>query len=473
MRLKKVWTSPGMLSVLASLVQSLKMLIVAPLALQRISPFEMDIYYLFVGAAVITVLVRARLCDVFNTMLCYAWSGCEDLSPIKEGERQSTGKPNLPLFGQTMRVLARIEWKAVFWLLLISGGVAVAGLMQLSPIEQWTPTIWWALLLGLIGSHVGFVQAHLEAALMAMGRIHWCYRYSMAVAILFVLASCVAILAGAGLVGLLAAQVIVSLAGLVMMRTIMKLPPEVLAEYRKSISREKFLEIIKWAAAPLWKSALTTLATMGVYRIAGVFQANIGISGSVASFMFAQSILLMLITVAAGPLGSILPSISSQISVGKARDGVEKGCQYTGLAFYLILAGVLTGALLLPSVFVWMKSKTPFLETSLWLTYGILTALAYVQQCWATIYTRTNDMLFFKRYLWTSGLSLLLLMLSAHFQSPLGIILSITLPQLFCLGMLPLAELRRLSSSDYQWLLRQTFWPKLWPARSLTARYNS
>lgn len=454
---KKMATSASVMGMVASLLQPLRMLILAPLMLTSLSAFELDVYFLLVGASVITTLVRSRLCDIFSTMLSFSYAGADDLSPRKNVSLKAGDvDPNWKGFGSALGTLRLLEQRVVFPLFLFSLLIAFVGVVRVRSIYEWDFNTWFAVLAGTTAVHIMLFQTHIEAGLKGSGKITTCYQINILTSVIFVILAVVLVLSGLGITGLVICQFFTSILTLYLFKKYLKLPDVALSAFTAARYKPD-IQVIEWAWKPLWKSALMSLSTMGIYRASGMFVAGIGSVGTVASFMFAQNILLVISSVSISPVVSQFPALSASIAKGKFPEFAEYIFVRVGLSSWIYLFSIIAAGCSLPWLLNYIGSNAPFPDASIWFLYGILFFFVQWLQMWASICDRTNEMLFYRRYLIAACLSLVGLYFATLLNNLYGIVLSITIPQVIMLNYSPLVKISLLSNMRISKIIIKSF----------------
>jgi len=459
--MSKLGNSPSAMAVLSRLLQPLRMLVLVPLVFTKFTTFESDVYFLFASATILTVMARARMCDVFTTMLSFAYAGADDLSPISSEKQRTEGsEPNWLIFAHATRFLDRMQWRLVGPLLLLSSAIIILSIASIRGMAEWNAWTWAVILLGIIAAHVNFLRSPVEAGLKGVGRVVVCYRINIIAALAFVVAGSIAISLNGGLFGLVCVQIVIAMIKIWLFDWYYArdVKPNI---HNLAVDRNSELDrkIFEWAWAPMWKSSVGFLAGIGISRIAGIFVANTGGEGSVASFIFAQNILLTMTGMVQALLASQFPRYSRMFAHGNTAPLVRDAAERTGVIVYVMIAGIISSGLILPWLMQLIGSNVNFMELRLWLMYGFLYLIGQMIGVWAFIYGRSNHMPFYRHQIASFILAFFGLVMASQFQSVLGVILSITLCHVITLRLLPFSKLSEVSGVSMVSIFMSILWP--------------
>jgi len=393
--INKLLKSPTATTFLTRAVSPLRILILTPVVLGTFSKVELDVFFMFGSALVFFTIFSARLGDVFMRMLAYAFAGAESLAPVtelKKMERPVGDSPNWQLFGSAYKTLGSLLAVAALPSVLFAVATftwTIGTLTDWSFSDRW---LWAAAGVGALNSVIEITFLRYRAALVAAGGIAKANLVELFSAVLSVVVSCLVVLLGGGLFGLITTQFVFNcLRRILLIREL----PKPLREDRWKFGWDQ--QIISWAWSPLWKSLVSMTAGMGVERSVGLFLVAVGRPGFAAPFLLAQSLIGTVSQLGSVPLQSQLPRFATMLAKGEGRDVVVQSIARIFPLPIVMFLFVGLGSFLLPWLLELLDSSISFLKPRDWFLLGIGLTLRRFVASFAQVYVLTNNMVFYLR----------------------------------------------------------------------------
>jgi hypothetical protein len=369
--IERLWHTPTLNTWASFATRSLTFVIVLPLLLRRFSSEELTVWYLFATLASLQMLAELGFGSTFVRVIAYAMSGAESLPAAMAGNGTNRGGANLELLGRiigTMRTIyRRLTWLLVILLGLGGSWALLRPLAALpEPSSGW---IAWALVYA--NTLLVFQGNFFSTWLQGTNQIALLRRWETFTSLGSIFTSFLLLKLGAGLLPLVAATQ--AWAALGVARNAW-LAFQVLGGQLKTFRQSRYCPDVFAAVWPsAWRAGIGVAMSQGVTQCSGLIYAQLGQSQSVASYLLALRLQVILASMANAPFASKLPLLSRWWAEG-AKDRIvaaaRRAMSLTLWAVVLPLVGLgVLGPLLLKSI----GSRTPFPDPWVWWLLGAAT----------------------------------------------------------------------------------------------------
>lgn len=442
---KKIWNSPTVTGWLYFTVVPLRLFLLTPLVLSKLSKEELDAFFLFASTMVLASVVEFRMSDTFDKMLSYAVAGGKELAPF-EGLGTSRGvEPNWSLLKrcrQTQRSLTFILLIPVGMFCMFLGWISVGRLLEWNYAKT---DIWLGMVMNVAVALLSMLLSPLHSNMKALDKAALGNRLGFFYAAATIILSAIAValdarLAAIGLIQLLATLVY----GMILSYY---QPKEIKSSTLVAWSLDR--EVISWAWRPLLRGVIIQIATFGTARSAGLFLAGNQAPGQLAQFMFAQNLLFTMGNFSATAVLTQIPRYARELVAGHNLTVIRDGTMRVGVSLMMMLGGIMAAAIGAPVLLSLIHSKVAFLDIGTWMLFGVGFTLYTLQNLLALLHDVTNQQVLFARSVCASLLVVCLLFALQHFD--LRIPLSaycvvIFLPYLIVINWIPINKLSELGS---------------------------
>ncbi len=365
----------------------MSVMIVLPLVLVKFEPAEVAVWQLFATLFTLMLLLDFGLSPTFSRLLAYARGGAT-LDEMADMRTRSAvrGAPNE---AAAATIFGALRWLYPRMVLCIAAFFAVIGTLALvRPIGMTTnPQVaWLAWALVLPVSAIGFWGSVYAAALQGMNSIAVLRRWEVVTGIGQIATCLVVLLAGGGLLALVAAYQFWTLFAALRNRALLKRLHPSLFNQAAVLNRQVMR--IMWPAT--WRSGIGVLMGQGIIQASGVIYGQLGSAAEVAAYLLALRVMTVLSQFAQAPYYSKLPRLAELQASGDHKAQLALAQRGMRLAHWVFVAGALSVAVLAQPMLTLIGSRTPFVEQGLW----ALVALAFFVERYGAmhlqLYSLTN-----------------------------------------------------------------------------------
>ena len=363
----RVWHSPTITTWGSLAVRLGSVVLVLPLVLSRFDAPEVAVWQLFSVLFTLALLFDFGMAPTFARLLAYARGG----SSVAQMAAPAGGAGAAPAVGALMcvegasAVLATQRWLYTRLALAATLAVAVLGSLALvHPIAQTADprNAWAAWVLVLLTLGVGFWGNGYSAALQGMDRIAVLRRWEIGCGLAQVGLSAAVLLAGGGLLELVASYQVWVLFNALRNRRLMQLNfPALMAAAPKA---DRAVLRTMWPAT--WRSGVGVLMSMGVVQASGVAYSQVAAPADVAAYLLALRVITVISQFAQAPFYSKLPQLA-KLHVAQQRQAqlalAQRGMR---MAHWSFVAGAACVALVLPTALGATGSSVGFVSPAIW-----------------------------------------------------------------------------------------------------------
>jgi O-antigen/teichoic acid export membrane protein len=315
--IKRLWESPTANTWLSLFTRSLSLVLVLPLVLRQFPAADTAVWFVFSAVLAVQNVLGFGFGPSFARLLSYARAGgvVEDMEDLRESRSivQLEGV-NWRSVDRLYSCMRRVYFGLSLASLVLLGTVGTAAVWRPIGIAGSRIDIWMAWALVVIGSSLSFWNLAYVTYLQGMNyQAHW-RRWESLVAVGGILTAFLVLLAGGGLLALVAANQCWVAVNMVVFRTLCrKLDPEHFPKFGRG-SWETGVFRMVWASA--WKSGLTGIMTYGLVQSTGVIQAQFGSPASIVTYNFTLRISSLISQVVQAPFITKLPELARLRAAG-------------------------------------------------------------------------------------------------------------------------------------------------------------
>ena len=368
----RVWHSPTLTTWGSIFVRLASVVVVLPLVLTRYNAPEVAVWQLFSVLFSLALLFDFGFAPTFARLLAYARGGATLDEMARPTAPFRVAVANMGADGSAAAVFAAQRW---LYLRLGMAAALVFGLLGswalMRPIAHTAnPTeAWYAWVLVLCTMAVGFWGNGFGAALQGMDHIAALRRWEIGCGLAQVASSAVVLLAGGGLVELVASYQIWVVFNAVRNRMLMKrLCPQLMAA---PVRADRAVLQVLWPAT--WRSGVGVLMSQGIVQASGVVFSQVGDPALVAAYLLALRVMTVVSQFSAAPFYSKLPQLA-KLQMSQQRPAqmalAKRGMR---LAHWTFVLGVGLIAITAQPLLDLIGSRTAFVSQLVW----ALMCLAY------------------------------------------------------------------------------------------------
>jgi hypothetical protein len=366
-------------------VRLLGLAVLLPLALNRLPVEEANLWLLFSSVLAIQSLIDFGFSPTFMRFVAYSRS---------ESSTTLDRPAGVPDFGSgmsasraviaTMRAIYNRLGIFAFVVLATAGSFAVAG--PVGHID--VPRLGWAawsviVVAGTIGLRGGMYSTYLQGA----EKIALFRRWEIVVGLASTIAACVALFAGAGLLGI----VISIQAGTVVntwVNRALAIRVSSLDQWSHRAVKDKLVMDAVWPAA--WRSGIGVLMSAGVIQATGVLYAQLATPAESAPYLLALRLVNTIRVFSNVPFYTKLPAMAKMYAEGHSKRLIEIARIGMSRTNWMLTAGVLAVAFAGERLLYLVGSKTPFVAGEVWGMLGLAILFERIGAMHLQLYSTTN-----------------------------------------------------------------------------------
>jgi hypothetical protein len=433
-----IWNSATITTWGSQAVGPIRLLIVTPLLVTRFSQEELSSWYLFGSAAGFSGLLAGRVAQAFSQMISFGMAGARDVRPVTGAPSAPVAdEPNWPLVERVFASMGSIN------LVLSLATVAVSGLLSwwglIAVLEQANPRVaqdvWWAFGLYNLGVLVELLCRQYAIALRGAGHVALANRGDIAINLLSVTGSFVALWLGAGILVLMAVnQGIATLGQARFWYLIRGVEEGRFARFRK-LGYDP--EIVASGLRPAWRAFLQAFGTIGALRLSGVMIARVADVAVSSSYLFTLNVMFALAQYAETPFRSQAPSWGKDLISGDERL-VKSVRSRSRMSLALLAAALLALAPAGTALLAWSRAQTPLLAGELGVLMGLVFLVRSAYGLAFGVGAIGNHIFCYNEQVAAGLLSCAVILLGARDGGVVCVLLALLVPQIVLLRVLPL-----------------------------------
>lgn len=415
---QRAWTSPTLTTWASFLTRSLNLLVILPLAVDRLSAAEVQIWQMVLSVGIMLMFLDLGLSPTFTRFFAR--------SVVTAGEAGSRGATDYGRVEQTWRTMFFIYgWAARLGGLpvLLIGWLALK--LPISDLEQ-PAEGWWALGAVALTSPLGFLALGYTAFLQGLNHVALVRRWEALFGLGAVATNLGVLMLGGGLLELVVAtQVWTVLAVLRNRMLAFRVDQGRARQFGKAMwIRSAWAEA--WPA--VWRSGVGVVLTSGFIQASGLLYAQFGRAAEVAAYLLALRYLTAISQFAQAPFYSRIPALArlqAQGDTPRLLALAERGMRLSHLTF---AAAATTAAYVLPWVFTQVEGEVAFVSPSLWWLFVFAIFLERFGAMHLQLYSTTNHIVWHKAGGWSGAIIITVSLLSIRhlgaYAVPIGMVVA-------------------------------------------------
>jgi O-antigen/teichoic acid export membrane protein len=389
-----LWDSPTLMTFGSFTANALKLLLVLPLILTRLATPDIAIWYLFAAIITLENLADIGFCPTFSRLIAYAMAGANVHSlsgePKPEAQRSPTS-PNWETIEIICTNMGKVYDKLTVLLMLLLLSLGTISLIKPiaaspAPMKAW---ISWGIV--LLTSAVFLRGNAYRAFLEGTNQIALIRRWDIYTAAGAAGTSIAALLAGAGLLGLVLSQQGWMALNVLRNRYLCRIFEGGRYKYFKKNSFSSELYHAAWPSA--WRSGLGIFLSQGMIQASGIAYAQLETSGRVASYLFGLRLVQAVSQFSQAPFYSKLPMLARLRAADKIDD--QRGIAQRGmkLSYWSFLVAFVGIGMTATPLFSLIQSNADFPDPLMWSMLGIATFAERFGAMHIQLYGTTNHII--------------------------------------------------------------------------------
>lgn len=384
------WNSSTLMTWGSFLTRSLSLVIVLPLILSRFSTQEIAIWYLFMILISFQILIDVGFAPTFSRVIAYAMGGADvdDLKSPKEKNNGQTNWQTIDLICSTMRVIyARL---GLLWTTLLTIFGTMALLKPVSLVENSLSTwIAWGII--IIVSMVTLRGSIYSSYLQGINKIALLRRWEAITAVGSIVSSCLALIFGGGLLGLVIAHQGWQVLNIMINRWLSGFVKNGrFRDFKQGKMSKKVLDAV-WPSA--WRSGLGIFMTYGLVQASGIFYAQVGTVAGIASYLLALRLIQTISQFSQAPFYSKLPVFARLFAEDKKNELVSRARRGMGLSYWCYVAGFVGLGIAGEPLLKLIGSNADFPTHLLWSLMGLAFFVERYGAMHLQLYSITNQII--------------------------------------------------------------------------------
>lgn len=408
-------------------VRTGNLIFLLPLLLRSLNESELSVYYLFQIIFGFTTILIHEFGLNFVRTLSFVQGGAkqEDLHDLRNLSEVSSKDEISELSNRVVGTIHRTGIYAAFLILL---ALLLFGTISLiRPISMLDDALagWMAWLFFAIVAATKVFGATYGYYLQGLNEVALFRRWEGFILLASLFSSVISLLLGGGLLALIIAQQFVFFIGIFIRRNL-----AIKSLRREGLAHNKPIfcnDIFKMVCAKTWRTAAGVIMHSGLYRMTGIYYAQIESAEKMASYLLMIKLMNVTVDFSKAPFYSKIPRLSKK-AVGNFKDVVSVAQRGMCMSLLVFVAGICFFGLFGETLLALIGSNTKFISVEFWSILGLAYFIERYAAMHLNIYTLSNHIIWHRLY-FTSGIIYIISMLILNeqyefFAFPLAILLS-------------------------------------------------
>ena len=386
----RIWDSPTFMTWGSFLSKSLSLVVVLPLILTRFSTEEISLWYLFMIIIGLQMLVDIGFSPTFSRVIAYAMGGSE-ISDLKSPKNNNIGQPNwvtiVEIYSTMRYIYLRLN---LLWTILL---ITLGTLCIIKPISLVNNTFpaWvaWGVIIAV--STITIWGNTFNSYLQGVNQIALLRRWEMITSIGAMITSCIVLLCGGGLLGMVIAhqgwQILNILRNLWLSRIVEN------SRLKKFSKKGKNNQVFRAVWPSAWRSGMGVFMSYGLIQASGIMYAQVGSAAGVASYLLALRLIGSVSSFSQAPFYSKLPVFARLFAEKKKDELVVLAKKGMGLSYWCYVAGFIGLGIAGESLLKFIGSNADFPTSLLWSLMGLAFFVERYGAMHLQLYSITNHII--------------------------------------------------------------------------------
>lgn len=422
-----IWNSATLMTWGSFLTRTLSLVVVLPLVLNRLTTAEISLWYLFSIIIGLQLLADLGFTPTFSRVIAYGMGGSTEIDDFRDLKKnESNCQPNWAIIEKicsTMRhIYQRLNLISLTLLIIFGTWSLVKPISETA--NQTQAWIAWGVI--IISSAINFQGNNYNSYLQGTNQIALLRRWEIVTSIGAILTSCIVLMIGGGLLGLVVANQIWIIINVLRNYWLCQIVENGHFKQFQDLGIDQ--EIIKYIWPSAWRTALGVFMGYGLTQASGIFYAQISSAENVASYLLALRLIEMVSVFSQAPFYSKLPLLAKLRSQGQISQQVKIAQKGMTISYWSYFIGFVIIGIFAHPLLRLIGSNAEFVPKLLW---GVLGLGKFVERYGAMhiqLYSTTNHIIWHIANGITGliylGCSLLLFSFIGVYAFPVGILVS-------------------------------------------------
>ena len=370
------------------------LIFVLPLILSSFSKAEIALYYLFATVIALGNLADFGFKNTLVRLFAFTQAGVESLEFKKDQKNiqfEENRKPNWDLaealFSMTRRIYFIISIILTL-LLAILGTYLVEKAVTATENEYYSWLAWGVV---VITTGVGLYGKLYLCYLEGFNHVALVKRVETLFILIAIITKVLVLVFAPSILWLIVVEKIWLLINLVRNYYLSRYVNDGMSRTFKRVKFDKTLFMQVWK--PAWKTGVSSFMSLGLTNVTGIFYAQIGGTGAVASYLLALRVINQIRDVSMAPLYSKIPVLSRLRAKGSMNEFIRIAKRGSSLAHGVFGFGIITVGALFNVLIKLANSNVEFVSVDLWFLMGIAYVVHRYGAIHMQIYLTTNHVI--------------------------------------------------------------------------------
>lgn len=385
----KMWHSPTLMTWGSFLSRSIGFLLVLPLAIRKLEVGEIVVWYLFSAIYSFQWILDLGFGSTLSRAVAYAAAGASTLnSTLDTASIGAVRTINVDLLNRLRNIMRRVYFLLAilsFLLVALFGTWALLKPVGGLPNEQ---GIWIAWALILLVFPVNMYGNQYPAYLEGMNEVALVRRWDMFFGVASNGSMILALLAGAGLLGMVVCSQIFAAVRIILYWRLAVRVDRSYALGSQASCVDKDLLSSLWAGA--WRSGVGGVMSYGLAYAATFLVAHKETADTAASYLISARLLDALLQLSQAPFYSKLPVLTRLRATNQLAELMSVTRNAMAAGYWSFLAGFLALAFFADRILILINSNATFASAGLWCLMGLAAFAQFYGAMHIQLYSTTN-----------------------------------------------------------------------------------
>lgn len=400
--IKKIWESPTLTTWASLGTQSLNLILVLPLILNRLSPENITLWYLLSSLLSLQIVFKFGFSPTFVRLFSYASSGVSpsmmcDLVTAVDAESPGDGKMDKSSLAAVCATQRQIFLRLVCAAFLGLGLIGTWTLWRPISLTNTTGEAWMGWAVVLMATLVRIYGSTYESFLIGLNKVALVARWQVLCNLLTSVTLMIVLLVFPNLLALILANQAWLIVNVFRNRWLCRKVSG--GSYGDWSSGPRSSQVWKAAWPASWRSGLGHSISEGSKQALGLVYAQFGEPAAVAAFLLAMKLVQSLDLFAMAPFYSALPLFNKLRAEGRLVELNLRSATRMQLALWSFVVAFACLTLFGPTIIYVVRSEVLFPSTNLWMVLGLAYFIHRFGAMHIQLYSTTNRIIWH----WANG----------------------------------------------------------------------
>jgi len=390
---QRAWSSTTITTWASYFTRSANLLFVLPLILRNFGEAEVAVYYLFASILAMSGIADFGFKTTFIRLIAYAAAGAKSIDGFRDIKalKTDTAETNWTMVERLYSMTTRIYLYVSIVILILLGTLGSMAINRTISLTDNSFNLWisWAIIVGT--TPIGFYGKAYLCYLEGFNKIALVRRVETLFLASAIISKTIVLLVSPSILNLVIVEKIWVIINL--------LRNYYLAGHINSGRLHEFKKqafdiiLFKKVWKPAWRSGASSLMSIGLTNLTGIFYAQIGTTASVASYLLALKIITQIRDVSMAPLYSKIPLMAKLRAENNIVNLAKVARRGMFIAHMVFIFAVLIVGLSAQSIIQMIGSKTEFVSPTLWFLLSVAFLVHRYGAMHMQVYLTTNHVI--------------------------------------------------------------------------------